>query len=519
MSKKIVIDPVTRIEGHLKIEAVVDNNQVKEAHCSGMLFRGFEVILRGRDPRDAQRFTQRICGVCPTAHAIASTLTLDDAFGIADRIPNNGRLLRNLIFGSNYIQSHVLHFYHLAALDYVDVTAAAGYTGKDPHLRQVADFISRDSLAPFFPRYEGDYRLSKDINQAAVSHYVEALIQRKAAQEMLSIFGGKMPHNMGIFPGGALEQVTVDKIAEFRWRLERIRDFIDKIYLPDVLAVAGVYKDYFGIGSGCKNYMSYGCWDLDSEPDLTNRKRMQPHGTLNGKTMEYKPLDPSKIAEQVKHSWYKSRSNLPPAQGQTEVDPKKPGAYSFIKAPRYDGQVCEVGPLSRVLVAYVNNVQPIKDIVDSVLSQFSAEAPALFSVLGRHAARAIETKIVADAMADWLLQLKPGEPVCAQYDLPETGSGMGISEAPRGSLGHWIEVKDGVIANYQAVVPTTWNCSPRDDNDQPGACEQALEGTTVKDAENPFELVRIVRSFDPCLACSIHMVTPKGNDIGKFRVV
>jgi len=519
MSKKIVIDPITRIEGHMKIEAIVDGGVVKEARCSGMLFRGLEIILRGRDPRDAQRITQRICGVCPTAHSIASTLALDDAFGIAGKIPDNGRLMRNLIFGSNYLQSHILHFYHLAALDYVDVTAAAGYTGSDPNLRKAADFIAHGSLAPFMPRYEGDYRLPKAVNQAAVSHYIEALNQRRATHEMLAIFGGKAPHNMGIFPGGALEQVTVDKIAEFRWRLERLRDFVDNIYIPDVLAVAKVYSDYFTIGKGCQRYMSYGGWDLDSAADLSKRKRMIPNGILDGKTNKLLPFNPANITEHVKHSWYKSRSNLPPAEGQTEVDPQKPDAYSFIKAPRYEGGVCEVGPLARMLVAYSKGVQPIKKLVDSTLSALGAQAPALSSVLGRHAARALEAKMVADSMAEWVLQLKPGEPVCAKYDLPETGSGMGISEAPRGSLGHWIEVKNGVIDNYQAVVPTTWNCSPRDDNDIPGACEQALEGTTVKDEANPFELVRIVRSFDPCLACSVHMVTPKGRDIGKFKVV
>ena len=513
----IVIDPVTRIEGHLKIDAVVDGGVVKEARCCGMLFRGFEKILRGRDPRDAQRITQRICGVCPTAHATASTLALDDAFGIATRVPENGRLLRNLIFGANYIQSHILHFYHLAALDYVDVTAAAGYTGPDPHLRQVADFIARGALSPFFPRYEGDYRLPAEVNRAAVSHYVEALNKRREAQEMLAIFGGKMPHSMGIFPGGAVSQVTVSQIAEFRWRLERLRDFIDNIYVPDVLAVAGVYPDYFEIGAGCRHYLSYGNWDLDQEADLTKRSRLLPNGRVNG-SLAAEPFDPQKIREQVKHSWYTSGSDLYPSEGETDADPKKEGGYSFIKAPRYDGQVHEVGPLSRMLVAYVKGQPTVKKLIDGALSALNAPATALLSVLGRHAARALETKMVADAMAGWLLELKPGEPGCAKYSLPEKGSGMGLTEAPRGSLGHWVEVRDGKIANYQAVVPTTWNCSPRDDKDQPGACEQALEGTKVKDPENPFELVRIVRSYDPCLACAIHMVTPRGESIANCRV-
>jgi hydrogenase large subunit len=516
---RIVIDPVTRIEGHLKIEAVTEEGVVKEARCSGMLFRGFELILRGRDPLDAARITQRICGVCPTAHAIASALALDDAFGIADRVPKNGRVMRNMIFGSNYIQSHILHFYHLAALDYVDVAAAAGYTGGDERLRQVASFIARGELAPFVPRYEGDYRLPRSVNRAAVSHYVDALDRRREAQEMLAIFGGKMPHNMSTFPGGALEVVTVDKIAAFRWRLERLRNFIDNIYIPDVLAVAGAYGDYFRIGRGCGRYLSYGNWDMDQNPDLTHRQRALPGGTLDGSRMAFAALEPESITEQVKHSWYRSDTDLPPGDGRTEPDVRKDGAYSFLKAPRYKGEVHEVGPLARMLVAYAQGQPQVTELVNGALAQLGAGPEALFSVLGRHAARALECKFVADSMAGWLLELEPGEPVCAEFEPPESGSGMGLTEAPRGALGHWIAIEDGLTANYQAVVPTTWNCSPRDDADQAGACEQALEGTPVRDAANPFELVRIVRSFDPCLACAIHMVTPKGHDIARLRVL
>jgi hydrogenase large subunit len=515
----IVIDPVTRIEGHLKIEAITEGGVVREARCSGMLFRGFELILRGRDPLDAARITQRICGVCPTAHAMASALALDDAFGIADQVPHNGRVMRNLIFGSNYVQSHILHFYHLAALDYVDVAAAAGYTGGDERLRQVASFIARGELGPFVPRYEGDYRLSRSANRAAVSHYVQALDRRREAQEMLAIFGGKMPHQMSTFPGGALEVVSVDKIAEFRWRLERLRDFIDNVYIPDVLAVARAYPDYFQIGRGVGRYLSYGAWDLDTNPDLTQRERALPGGTLDSRGMTYEALDPSNITEQVRHSWYRSDTDLPPGSGATDPAPRKTGAYSFLKAPRYDGQAHEVGPLARMLVAYAQGHPQVTSLVNGALSELGAGPSALFSVLGRHAARALECKFVADSMADWLLELQPGEPVCAHFERPEAGTGMGLTEAPRGSLGHWIRIEDGLTANYQAVVPTTWNCSPRDDRNQPGACEQALEGTAVRDPNNPFEVVRIVRSFDPCIACAVHMITPKGHDIGRFQVL
>jgi len=519
MAKHIVIDPVTRIEGHLKIEAVVDDGVVKEARSSGTLWRGLEVILQGRNPLDAQRITQRICGVCPSAHATASTLNLDSAFGVDDKIPDNGRIMRNLIFGSNFLQSHILHFYHLTALDYVDVTAVAGYTGDDPKLRQVSQFIDNGNLAPFVPRYEGDYRLPKEVNISATRNYVEALEMRRLTHELLAIFGGHMPHNMSMVPGGCTEQVSVDKIADFRWRLEKVRYFIDNVYIPDVLAVAGVYDDYFAIGGGVGEYLAYGVFELDSkEPDLTKRARLFPGGRVSMKDLKPQPFDPKQITEQVSHSYYSSESNLHPSVGETVPQFGKDGAYSWLKSPRYDGNVYEVGPLARQVNAYVRGVQPTVDLVNSVLSHFNAPASALQSTLGRHAARAIEAKIVADKMAEWVLELKPGEPTFVQYEVPETGMGMGLTDAPRGALGHWIELEDHKIKNYQAVVPTTWNGGPRDDKGQPGPFEQALEGTKVRDAENPFELVRIVRSFDPCLACAVHVVDAHNNEMGKFVV-
>ena len=242
--RKILIDPITRIEGHLAIEAVVDDGIVKEVKSAGTLFRGFEIILKGRDPRDASRITQRICGVCPASHAKASAMNLDSAFGLSDKIPDNGRIIRNLILGANFLQSHILHFYHLAALDYADAKEAVG------------------ELAPFVPRYEGDYRLPASVNQSAVSHYLTALNIRRQAHEMLAIFGGKMPHNIGVIAGGVTERPTEDKIIDFLWRLNEIREFIDSAYIPDVLAVAKSYDDYFAIGVGCKNLLAYGGFEL-----------------------------------------------------------------------------------------------------------------------------------------------------------------------------------------------------------------------------------------------------------------
>jgi hydrogenase large subunit len=516
---KIVVDPITRIEGHLKIEVTTENGVVKDAHSSGMMFRGIELILRGRDPRDAQRYTQRICGVCPTSHSIASTLNLDSAFGLADKIPDNGRIIRNLILGAAHIADHILHFYHLAALDYVDVTKVAGYKGNDPALNSIKAFIQRGELAPFVPRYEGDYRLSDQINIAATANYVKALEMRRKSQEMLVIFGGKMPHNMAVMPGGVTETVTVDKIASFLWMLNELRDFIDNVYIPDVLAVAEAYPDYFEIGAGCGNLLSYGSFDLEgNNPDYTKRKRLMKQGTVST-DLKLGALDTNKVTEYVKHSWYAdSSTGKHPSEGMTEPQLGKNGAYSWAKAPRYDGKVYEVGPLARIAATYASDEPTVKKLVDSVLSKFKASPKALFSVLGRHAARALYTKVVADSMPGWLLQLKPGEPAYVDYEIPDQATGMGLVDAARGALGHWIEIKDKKIANYQCVVPSTWNLGPRDDKNQPGPVEQALIGTRIKDESNPYEIGRIVRSFDPCIACAIHVITPKGRTLGIYKV-
>ena len=369
------------------------------------------------------------------------------------------------------------------------------------------------------PRYEGDYRLSDQMNIDALAHYVKALEMRREGQEMLTIFGGKMPHNMAVIPGGITENVTIDKIASFLWRLNELRDFIDNVYIPDVLAVAETYSDYFEIGAGCGNLLSYGLWDLEGDnPDYTKRKRLVRQGTVSA-NLKPGALEPNKIMEYVKHSWYAdSTSGKHPTQGMTEPQYGKQGAYSWVKAPRYDGKVYEVGPLAGIAVSYVNGEPTVKKLVDSVLSKFKASPKALFSVLGRHAARALITKYVADSMPGWLLQLKPGEPAYVDYQIPDEAMGMGLVDGARGALGHWVEIKDKKIANYQCVVPSTWNLSPKDDKGQPGPVEQALIGTKIKDEANPFEIGRIVRSFDPCLACAIHVITPKGKTVGVYKV-
>jgi len=517
---KIVIDPITRIEGHLKIECVVENGIVKDARATGNLFRGLELILRGRDPRDAQVITQRICGVCPQSHGIAATLNLDSAFGIADKIPDNGRIIRNLIHGAHVAQDHVLHFYHLAALDYVNVADVAKYEGNDSQLNSVKDFIKRGALEPFLPRYEGDYRLPPEVNQQAVAHYVKALEIRRIGHEAVSIFSGKIPHSVGVVPGGVTTVPTADNIMAYIWKIKILQDFINNVYIPDVLAVAGAYLDYAEIGVGCKNLLSYGMYDLNgTSADYATRERLFKQGTI-GADLKPAPLDTAKITEQVRHSWYEdSTSGRHPSRGDTKPQYGKKDAYSWAKSPRYDGKVYEVGPLARVAVTYAKGDPKMKELVEGSLKHLKAKPSVLFSVLGRHLARALSAKFVADSLEGWALQLKPGQPAYVEYKIPEESMGMGIIEGSRGALGHWIEIKNKKIANYQAVVPTTWNISPMDDKGQHGPIEQALIGTKVKDEKNPFEIVRIVRSFDPCIACAVHVVTPKGRDLGKFRVV
>lgn len=507
---RIVIDPVTRIEGHLRIELTIDGGEVKEARSAGTLFRGFEVFLRGRSPLDAQRITTRVCGVCPLAHSTAASRALDDAFGVSDLVPENGRLLRNILFGANYLQSHILHFYHLAALDFVDVAAAADYAGEDLDLKSLRAFIARGELGPYLPRGEAGFRLSKADSQRLAAHYVEALRARRLTHEMLAIWGGKVPHEVGIVPGGVTLRPTGDRIANFLGKLQTVREFVENRYVPDVLAVARAYPEYFEIGRGCGRFLAYGVFDAGGG-------RTHLPGGLADADLKPAALDASRITESVKSSWFAGET-LPPAAGRTEPAPGKGGAYSFIKAPRYDGRPCEVGPLARALAAYAAGFAPVKQLVDSVLAELGAKPAALLSVLGRHAARALESKLVGDLMLEWALALKPGEPHCAEFRIPKEGAGCGLTDAPRGALGHWVKIQDRKIAHYQLVVPTTWNASPRDDAGQPGPIEQALTGLKIKDPANPVEALRVVRSFDPCLACAVHAVDARGRGLAEYRL-
>ncbi len=519
MATKITIDPVTRIEGHLKIKVETDNGVVTNAFSAGEMFRGWELILKKRSPLDAPMITQRICGVCPQAHGQASVMALDDAFGVLP--PTNGRIIRNLLVGANFLQSHILHFYHLAALDYVDITAILEYKGSDQQLVRLRDWVKSDLDngspfvgAPFLPRYEGNYIEDTTLNINGIHNYVKALEIRRKAHEMLCIFGGKMPHCMTIFAGGVSQKPTVDNIFAFKTRLMEINDFINTCYIPDVLEVAKQYPEYFRIGKGIGNYISYGGVPLVDN----NTEFLFPPGVyIDDISGEFAP---DKISEYLKYSKYNDEdTGAAPFEGRTNPEPEKTGAYSFVKSPRYEKKVVECGPLARTFIAYVNHSNDVvTTLTNYVLKELNAVPEVLNSTMGRHAARAIEAKIVAENMFEWIEELRPDEPICIPSEIPDEARGMGLTAAPRGELGHWIVIKNKKISNYQAIVPTTWNASPRDDDGNPGPLEIALLDTPVADSDNPIEIGRVIRSLDPCLACSIHMIDGDGMELSSYKV-
>ena len=450
---RVHLDPITRIEGHLAIEIEVQNGRVTDAWSKGDMFRGFETILRV-DPVDANQITQRICGVCPVSHGLASSKCLDDAFNI--RPNKNGRIMRNLVLSANYLQSHVIHFYHLCALDYVDITSILEYNGGDDKLVSVREWVKQEvklktgrpdavtAAAPFLPRYEGNnfYIKDKDLNWAAIAHYLQAFDIRMKAHKMVASFGGRAPHLIGLVPGGVTQVPTRAVIREFKKNLREVEKFVNDIYINDVIAVARGYSDYFGYGK-FMNQLSFGVFEED---DTLNTFTLQRGAYLNGAVEQ---LNTALIKEQVRYSRYSSGSNLHPLRGDTEPNPHKGGAYTWLKAPRYKDQPMEVGPLARVAVSYLSGNNAVKSEVDALLKMFNADITAVFSVLGRHAARAIEAKLLCQQMWRWLDELEVGGSPRNSYDIPDQGEGEGLTEAPRGALGHWIVVRDKKIENYQ----------------------------------------------------------------------
>ncbi|MBB5021998.1 nickel-dependent hydrogenase large subunit [Desulfurispira natronophila] len=516
MSTKIVIDPVTRVEGHLRVETTMDGNRVQSARCSGDMFRGLEKALKGYDARTAQQITQRVCGVCPYAHAETAALALEDAMGI--RPEPNGQLLRNLTVGTYQIKDFLLHFYTLCALDFIDITAVLGYEGRDAGLQQVRGWVQQElannkvfPAAPFLPRYEADYCTDQAANISAIKGYLDAIPIMADFHKMVAIFGGKSPHPVAIEAGGVTTPPTLDRIAHFRTLLATCAPFVREQYTQDVIAVAQAFPGYFREGRGYGNMLSY-----PYLPDANGDNFFFAGGvTIDG---EYRALELDKITEDHTYAYYYDNSSplLRPLQTDTlrplsSVDfqaqqSRSDGKYSWGRAPRYDGLPMEVGPAARIINTYKSGTNSeLNALVNRFNRQLDITIDDYASVMGRHLSRAILANLTLNHMERQLEMLQPGKPAFSEHPVPRNARGVGITEATRGSLSHYIETDSrGLIRNYEMIVPTTWNMSPRDGSGNQGPVEQMLQNTVVADAANPMELARIVRSTDPCIGCSVH---------------
>ena len=570
--KRVVVDPVTRIEGHLRVEAVLDEkNVIADALSTGTMWRGIEVILRGRDPRDAWAFTERICGVCTTVHALTSVRAVEDALGI--QVPTNANIIRNIMFLTQMVQDHVIHFYHLHALDWVDVVSALSADPKktaelnqavSPHWAKsspgyFADvaatlkrFVESGQLGIFANAYWGHpaYKLPPEANLMAVAHYLEALRWQKELIKIHTVFGGKNPHPNYLVGGMAcaidLESdgaINIERLNLVREKILEAQEIVEQLYIPDLLAVASFYPEWAAIGGGLGNYMAYG--DLPQKGVADSESFLMPRGAILGKDLSrvlpIDPKNPEEIREGIAHSWYRypgGAKELHPFEGVTEPNytgPKPPykqldekGAYSWLKTPRWKGNAMEVGPLARMLVGYASGRDEYKQVVDDALGRLKVPATALFSTLGRTAARGLETQLCIHWLKNeydrLVANLKAGDWSTADTrkwnpsSWPADCKGFGFTEAPRGALGHWIHIRDAKIENYQCVVPSTWNASPRDEKGQHGAYEAALIGTPMADPAKPVEILRTIHSFDPCLACASHVFGPDGRKLAEVRV-
>jgi len=461
--QSITLDPVSRVEGHLKVQVTVKQNSVTDARITGTMFRGIEKILANRTPLDAPDITQRICGVCPVSHALAASVTLEKAAGFTP--PANARIMRNLVLGANFLQSHILHFYVLSALDYVDGPA----------------------MPPWQPSWSSGKRVKGDTATKLVNNYVAALDIRRKCHEMGAFFGGRLPHPPSFVPGGFTTTPRKERIELFKKYLAEVSAFIRDVYIPDVNLVGSAYSDYLKIGAGYGNLLAYGVFDLD---DSGTNKLLKRGASYRG-SVPVTTVDTMAITEKVTYSWYASQSdNRNPVSGDTTPQFPKGDAYSWLKAPRYNSEPCEVGPLARMWV--------------------NGDYQHGISVMDRHLSRAEEASKVAAAMAKWVEELNPTAPVYRQYTVPVSGSGVGLTEAPRGALGHWINISERKTANYQIITPTCWNASPMDDSKRYGPIEKALIGTPVDNINQPIEVVRVIHSFDPCLSCAVHVMRPSG---------
>ncbi|HXI33787.1 MAG TPA: nickel-dependent hydrogenase large subunit [Gemmatimonadales bacterium] len=566
---RVVVDPITRIEGHLRIEAQAEDGRISKAWASSTQFRGIEVIMQGRDPRDAWAFTQRICGVCTVVHAVASCRAVEDALDIT--IPPNANLIRNLIHGMQFVQDHVIHFYHLHALDWVDVVSALSANPADTaaiakkispwpnnsetYFREVQDrvkkFVGSGQLGIFANGYWGHpaYKLPPAVNLLAVAHYLEALDWQRDVIRLHTIFGGKNPHP-NFLVGGMASAINLDgratinaeKLSDIHDLIARAQRFVEQVYWPDLLAIAGFYKEWAGIGGGTGNYLAVGEFPDGDVRDLDSL--YFPRGIILGKDLtKVWPYDHKKVAEYINSSWYEyskgDDAGLHPWEGETKAKytgPKTPWTYlqgekkyTWMKAPRYDGRAMEVGPLARMLVAFGSGHADVRGMVKQVLDGLNVGPAALFSTLGRTAARGMETVLLARRLSHWydalVERIKSGDTRTFNGDhwepskWPAQAQGYGYLDAPRGALGHWVQIADQKISRYQCVVPSTWNCSPRDAQGVPGPYEAALmDHHPLVKPDQPLEILRTIHSFDPCMSCGVHVLDATGGLITAVKV-
>lgn len=571
-TSRLVVDPVTRIEGHLRIEAQLEGDTIAQAYSSGTMVRGIEIILRGRDPRDAWAFAQRICGVCTLVHGLAAVRAVEDALQIP--VPRNAQAIRNLMIAAQYVHDHVMHFYHLHALDWVDVVSAlkaqpaatatlaqsiSPYARSSPGYfadaqAKVKNLVESGQLGIFANAYWGHpaYKLPPEANLMAVAHYLDALEWQREVAQLHAIFGGKNPHPMFLV-GGAPSPIDLNsdsalnakRLAQVGQIVAQMREFVDQVYVPDTLAIAGFYKDWGGRGEGLGNFLTFGEFPAGQAAELD--KLLIPRGAILNRNLaevqEVDLRDATQVQEFVGHSYYDytggKSAGLHPFIGETVLNYTGPTppyeqldiekSYSWLKSPRWRGHAMEVGPLARVLMLYAKGHAQTHELVDATLKKLDVPVTALYSTLGRTAARTLETKIIADAMQGMyeglIANIKAGDTQTfdqSRWDparWPAEAQGVGYMEAPRGALSHWIVIRDGRIANYQAVVPSTWNAGPRDPQGQPGAYEAALVGHQLADPKQPIEILRTIHSFDPCIACAVHVTDPQRGELVRVKVL
>lgn len=567
MAQKIIVDPITRIEGHLRVEVVIDdNNVVKEAYAGSTLWRGIETIVKGRDPRDVGFMTQRICGVCTFSHYKAGIVAVEDALGITP--PLNALLTRTLMNAALFLHDHIVHFYQLHALDWVDIVSALSAdvkrasdeafkytpnpiaTGADKLLevqKKVKAFVDKGNLGPFANAYFGHptYHFTPEQNLIALSHYLECLrVQRVVAQAM-AIFGAKNPHPQSLTVGGVtcvMDLLSPARMGEYAEKIKEVADFVHRAYYPDLLMAAKAYSKEASVLNdvGISNLMTYKEFQLGRDEWLFESGFIK-----NGDISKVYEIDEAKITEEATHSWYKNDAALHPYDGQTEpnytgfVDEQSigidganvaskafntQGKYSWIKAPRYDGEPCQVGPLANIVVNYAKGNETVVKHVDKFLKDSGLPLNAVFSTLGRTATRCIEATVIADnifrAFDNLIENLKVDESTCAPYviDKDKEYKGRYIGNVPRGMLSHWCRIKNGVIENWQAVVPSTWNASPKDAQGKGGSYEECLIGLKIADVTQPLEIIRKIHSYDPCIACAVHVMDTKGNNLSEYKV-